>query len=413
MRLPEKVSLRIALALTLSAVLITVILIFAFEKRMACPRYSTYTIFKEGEDYFAENAEGVIAYSGKDAGVAIQSAINSLKNGGKIFIKSGVYPYSTTLTITDDCVEIEGETIGNVGYFGTILQYTGNSVALQIGASDSSSPIYFVSIKNLMIEGSTNAEGGIKSYNAIYMTLESLHIREFYNGYGITVSSKGHFSEVCLLRNLVLMRVKYGIRFDNENTTNQINYITIDNCNIYGNTTETYQNGSVGIYIAADYEDKSERFEISNDITIKDVRLWFFEKGIENHGYYTRIYNPDFDRGFYFAIYENGNNTLVVHPRFGADITNRWHWGGIKTYVIDNDTIIPLECRVLVPVPNGASNITIQLSRTQEDANYGVSVLPNWSTTVYVTMKNTTHFTINFGTPAGESAKIDWFIYRP
>jgi hypothetical protein len=66
-----------------------------------------------------------------------------------------------------------------------------------------------------------------------------------------------------------------------------------------------------------------------------------------------------------------------------------------------------------VPVPNGASNITIQLSRTQEDANYGVSVLPNWSTTVYVTMKNTTHFTINFGTPAGESAKIDWFIYRP
>jgi len=51
-----------------------------------------YIIYTDGTNYFAFNTKTKqIDFVGTDASTVIQSAINALPNGGKIFIKEGVY----------------------------------------------------------------------------------------------------------------------------------------------------------------------------------------------------------------------------------------------------------------------------------------------------------------------------------
>jgi len=67
---------------------------------------------------------------------------------------------------------------------------------------------------------------------------------------------------------------------------------------------------------------------------------------------------------------------------------------------------------VNVPVSQGATAITITLPIAEPDVIYGVLVIPNWSTSVYIVTKTTTSFTVGFGTSAPSNAKIDWLLYR-
>jgi hypothetical protein len=53
-----------------------------------------------------------------------------------------------------------------------------------------------------------------------------------------------------------------------------------------------------------------------------------------------------------------------------------------------------------------------ETSMIEPDANYAVLVVPNWSTTCFVTNKATTGFTINFGTAAPPGATVDWLMVR-
>jgi len=56
----------------------------------------------------------------------------------------------------------------------------------------------------------------------------------------------------------------------------------------------------------------------------------------------------------------------------------------------------------VITIPNGPLS----------DTNYAVLVTPNWGTTVWITNKTTTNFTVNFGTVAIQYAGIDWMITR-
>jgi len=65
-----------------------------------------------------------------------------------------------------------------------------------------------------------------------------------------------------------------------------------------------------------------------------------------------------------------------------------------------------------VAVAAGATSLAVTLSQTLPSTNYAVYVTPQWNTSVWVTGKTTTGFTINFGTaaPTGGSA-LDWVIF--
>jgi len=68
--------------------------------------------------------------------------------------------------------------------------------------------------------------------------------------------------------------------------------------------------------------------------------------------------------------------------------------------------------KVALPVTNGATTKTYTLPLAEQDTSYGVHVIPNWNTTVWVTGKTTTQCTINFGTAAGASAFCDVNTFR-
>jgi len=65
-----------------------------------------------------------------------------------------------------------------------------------------------------------------------------------------------------------------------------------------------------------------------------------------------------------------------------------------------------------VAVAAGATSLAVSLSQTLNTTNYAVYVTPQWNTSVWITGKTTTGFTINFGTaaPTGGSY-VDWVIF--
>ena len=71
----------------------------------------SYMIFKEGDTYYAKNGKtGEIKFEDDDASEVIQSAIDSLpEEGGKIFIKKGVYDINSTIRAEKAFLVIEGE----------------------------------------------------------------------------------------------------------------------------------------------------------------------------------------------------------------------------------------------------------------------------------------------------------------
>jgi len=65
-----------------------------------------------------------------------------------------------------------------------------------------------------------------------------------------------------------------------------------------------------------------------------------------------------------------------------------------------------------VAVAAGATSLAVTLSQNLNTTNYAVYVTPQWNTTVWITGKTSTGFTINFGTaaPTGGSY-VDWVIF--
>jgi len=73
----------------------------------------------------------VVDINGNGDFTSLQPAINALPaSGGKIFVKAGVYPITSTITITVSNVQIQGEGMGITAFVGDSAM-TGNTPALQ------------------------------------------------------------------------------------------------------------------------------------------------------------------------------------------------------------------------------------------------------------------------------------------
>ena len=71
--------------------------------------------------------------------------------------------------------------------------------------------------------------------------------------------------------------------------------------------------------------------------------------------------------------------------------------------------------KVAEAITGGAASkaLTFANSATEKDTSYGVVANPNWNTSVYVTSKTVTGFTLNFGTVApGGGGTVDWIVFR-
>lgn len=66
-------------------------------------------------------------------------------------------------------------------------------------------------------------------------------------------------------------------------------------------------------------------------------------------------------------------------------------------------------------VAGGVALKAVTFKRAEPNANYGVAVIPSWSTTVYVALadKSSTGFTVHFGTNSpGGGGTISWNTFR-
>jgi hypothetical protein len=59
-----------------------------------------------------------------------------------------------------------------------------------------------------------------------------------------------------------------------------------------------------------------------------------------------------------------------------------------------------------------ATTKAITFPRSEPDTSYGVVATPSWGTTVWVTNRAKTGFTLNFGTGAPANALVDWLTFR-
>lgn len=117
MKVPKQISLRTALVMVLIGIIITSGIFYVFAATPSSTFYissgiypgaPSYTIWKEGSNYFAKNRNGQLKYSGTNFSLVVNNAINSLdENGGLIYISEGVY-YPDSPIVLKARVVVEG-----------------------------------------------------------------------------------------------------------------------------------------------------------------------------------------------------------------------------------------------------------------------------------------------------------------
>lgn len=113
------------------------------------PGTASYTIWRDGANYFAKDEYGELAYSGTNASGVIQSAIDAANSaatrGGEVFIEQGTYLLAYHITFAKR-VTIRGE-----GMNATILRGTNASNYVLFGSYSSGDPGRFMGLENIQI----------------------------------------------------------------------------------------------------------------------------------------------------------------------------------------------------------------------------------------------------------------------
>ena len=138
-----------------------------------------YIIYKDSGTYWAVSGkQGGTDYSGTDAKTVIQSAINALPSGGKIFIKKDVdpYPISSQINMAANLTVVSD---------GAVLQASGANILFDYnGGSNYSGDI---TIKSLVFDGANEAANyGIVMEDASNIKIEHCIFRSFLS-YGLWV----------------------------------------------------------------------------------------------------------------------------------------------------------------------------------------------------------------------------------
>jgi len=114
----------------------------------------SFLIKKLDDLIIAQDDKGRVRFSGTDASTVIQSAIDALTNGGKIFIKAGTYTITTSLSIDKHRIIFEGESLE------TRLKGSGNIDLIKLSFPAGEDVLKRVTIKNMRLENESESVGG-------------------------------------------------------------------------------------------------------------------------------------------------------------------------------------------------------------------------------------------------------------
>jgi len=299
------------------------------------PGAPSYTIWKEGSNYFAKNSNGEIEFSGTNASQVINNAINSLTSGGKIFLRAGNYILDTPIQLRSG-ITLEGEILAGDNTLGTYIYMEANS---QCNAIERLKPGSWskITVRNLVIDGNkaNNPDLGIDGHQCgIYLgattfwVIENVHVlRTTRQGIYIASSSYGQ------LINCITTDVgREGIVLDATVYSSIINCVSKNNgyhgLDISTNTNMTFHVTVIGgQFFSNDFYGISIRNYGDNSFTdqVSIVGAYTFQNGLD-------------------GIYINnamGISLSNVHSyynnRSGILLSNAYHITITGTHCYDND----------------------------------------------------------------------------
>lgn len=249
---------------------------------------ASYIIFRDNDspvNYYAKNGStGAIEFKSTNASYVIQSAINQLTNGGKIFIRSGTYNISATLNINKPYVILEGEN------WNTILRLA-NNVNARVVILNSQ----YDELNTLQIDGNRANNAGFVT--GILINASNSKVRNIYSHdskvYGIGVGDADTYINNVLIENCLLANATNGLLFGYASNSIARNIWVTGNSDVgvsvYGGYSATaavaayqiilenifaWDNNQNNSYwgINTHYAIDIERF--SHDVTIKSPVIW-------------------------------------------------------------------------------------------------------------------------------------------
>lgn len=431
----------------------------------------SYVVFRDSSTYYARNGETGVVTSSTNSTYLITYCIDNAENG-TVSLQSAYYDLDSPIVITKS-VKLIGSGHTNdlpavqADYYPTVLYGTVLRSSSAINMIEIQGPVFNVEIRNIGIEFTGASTGhGIYIYNSnsptgdsyglTYGVLENIAVlNNDGSHYAYYFENIQHLSNT-LLRSwggpfLYILGNDYDCQYGNSifyecytysykttslpimliNTTgtyqgNWTNLMTFDRLqlNVFGTSAPRVlyiHNGKLLSFIQCEIEtDIVEVLKIdehSSEITFLNPFFW------STNTTDSLIYADSdcraitFIEGFYdiAKIQLRAVPNALINPHWTANYRPTFY-EETNCILFQNYTIATQASDFNAAVGNGASYLDITLAATpnfnQPDTNYGVLATPTWNTTVYISNKATTGFRINFGTAAGASDYVDWFLFR-
>ncbi|RLI46888.1 hypothetical protein DRO69_02175 [Candidatus Bathyarchaeota archaeon] len=383
-------------------------------------------VYREGNLAVAVGAKTKIKIaSSTDHAQVIQKAIDHVANkgGGRLYIKSGVYCISDTITISKP-IHIEGEFAG----FETF-------------PADEHDMSYVKDVSGVILEVIEEGKDAIRIENVgLPITLKNLVIKFSSNlsktGHGIACIPPILASDPALRETGICYFL-----FENVNVIghdgDHYGFYIVNPC--VGTLIQIFSYGGGGLFI-----ESNGKWHCGNLVVIHPYVIR--EKGGTAHCYHLKTTNPD--KGSLLNLMQFLRPQCINRVNDGG---YRWRDEGAKWYgVYEPDlegygnvdisdetvwvssfgaphvrflgrTVITTRLSVIYSgeetVPANTSSINVNFA-DKGLADYGsdrykVLALPEWDTTVYVTNKSTSGFTLNFGSPPTTDSKVYWLVIEP
>jgi len=289
-----------------------------------------FMIFEDKGIFYARDESGEIKFSDTDARKVIQSAIDSLVDGGKIFIKAGVYIINSPIIVKQN-LELFGEGKSTVLKMGD-----GKNIDILKTDPAKTTPDFGIVISDICLDGNraNNTSGyGVNFYcvhsqirDSYFVEMPSFAIRLFGLGTGAQRSVKNQ-----IIRNQFYYAS--AIFFDNYAAENLF----------AENIVRTFgiSNG-IDIILAA--EDAPEQTICFNDISSSD------RHGIHLKSGYHKLIGNYIDSSYYHGLYLEVTtawinyltilgNVFANNNRVGTTY-NAIHFAGLATMRINRCNII-------------------------------------------------------------------------
>lgn len=332
-KLPKQVSLKTTVGICLISVLLASLALYYVWAATPTatfwispgvyPGAPSYTVWKEGSDYFAKDANGELDFTGINATKVIDDAIDALSTSHGDILLVGNISIETGISLDQSYVSLRGSL-----EWATNIVYTGTGSAIRVGLKGGVAK-ELNKVENMRIVGSSSGAYGLEVYS-LRTSLANLFIEDFTNGKGIWFSGNNtsySWSAYASVYNVEISNCKYGITIGSPGTL-PYNMVRIFGSALVGasgaNQTGlaiTYGSAYVSVLYVAGWEEallvetnNNELYEVEFEANEIDLHI--------TTGQYTKLSSSTFDTakyvdaGFFTEIFAPTYIKLapITHP---------------------------------------------------------------------------------------------------